>query len=107
MARVVEVIGADDLDHLLAPRRAPAVAAAMVLHGGSGIKDDELKAAVSRGMAVVHVSSELRLAWRKGLEESFAEDPGEIAPYKLLRPSTEAITDMVFQKLKLLNSVLY
>ena len=94
-----------DLDRI--GRIKEAVAAAMVLHGGSGIKDDELKAAVSRGMAVVHVSSELRLAWRKGLEESFAEDPGEIAPYKLLRPSTEAITDMVFQKLKLLNSVLY
>ncbi len=94
-----------DLDRI--EKIKEAVNVAMVLHGGSGIKDDELKAAVSRGMAVVHISSELRLAWRRGLEKSFAENPGEIAPYKLLRPSTEAIADLVFRKLKLLNSVLY
>jgi fructose-bisphosphate aldolase class II len=86
---------------------AKSVTAPLVLHGGSGIKDEELKNAVAAGMAVTHISTELRLVWREELEASLMANPEEIAPYKLLQPSKEAVKNLVFQKLKLLNSVLY
>jgi fructose-bisphosphate aldolase class II len=86
---------------------AEIVKAPLVLHGGSGIKDEELAAAVRAGITIVHISTEIRLAWRKNLENYLGANAEEIAPYKLLQGSTDAIKDLVFQKLKLLNSVLY
>lgn len=84
-----------------------AVSAPVVLHGGSGIGGEELKEAVAAGAAIVHINTELRIAWKKGLEEAFLSEPVEIAPYKLLRRSEEAVKALVIEKLKLLNSVLY
>ncbi len=41
----------------------------MTLHGGSGTEDADFTAAAKAGMTIIHVSSELRLAWRRGVEE--------------------------------------
>lgn len=94
-----------DIDRISAIKKAILVP--IVLHGGSGVGDEELKAAVAAGASIVHINTELRLAWKKGLEEGFSSEPAEIAPYKFLRHSVEAMKVLVIKKLKLLNSVLY
>jgi fructose-bisphosphate aldolase class II len=76
----------------------------MTLHGGSGTVDADFIAAVKAGMDIVHVSSELRLAWRRGIEAGLA-DPNEIAPYKLLAGSVSGIEKIVGDRLKLFNSL--
>jgi fructose-bisphosphate aldolase class II len=84
-----------------------AIAAAgckfMTLHGGSGTANEDLVAAVAEGMTIVHISSELRLAWRRGVEEGLAKDPREIAPYKILSPVVPNIKKIVSDRLKLFN----
>ena len=84
-----------------------AIAAAgcrfMTLHGGSGTADEDFKAAVRAGMTIVHVSSELRLAWRRGVEAALAKDAHEIAPYKILPPAVQGIKAIVADRLKLFN----
>jgi fructose-bisphosphate aldolase class II len=77
----------------------------MTLHGGSGTADQDFAAAAQNGMTIIHVSSELRLAWRRGMEQSLANDPAEIAPYKLLGPSVEGIKNIVTNRLKLFNGI--
>ena len=67
----------------------------MTLHGGSGTADDDFKAAVAAGMDIVHVSSELRLAWRRGVEAGLAANPDEIAPYKIFPPAVLDIKKIV------------
>jgi fructose/tagatose bisphosphate aldolase len=57
----------------------------MTLHGGSGTRDEDFQQAIKAGMTIVHVNTELRLAWRRGLEKVLQANPGEVAPYKLLR----------------------
>jgi fructose-bisphosphate aldolase, class II len=76
----------------------------MTLHGGSGTDDGDFAAAVKAGMTIVHVSSELRLAWRRGVEEGL-KNPNEIAPYKLLGPSVEGIKKLVIDRLRLFNGL--
>ena len=76
----------------------------MTLHGGSGTADEDFVAAVKNGMTIIHVSSELRLAWRRGVEGAL-KDPNEIAPYKLLAPSVEGIKNIVINRLKLFNGI--
>jgi len=75
----------------------------MTLHGGSGTADEDFVAAIKAGMNIVHVSSELRLAWRRGVEAGLAADPNEIAPYKLIAPSVEGVKKVVMDRLKLFN----
>ena len=77
----------------------------MTLHGGSGTAREDFAAAVKAGMTIVHVSSELRLAWRGGVEAGLKNNSNEIAPYKILPPAIEAIQKIVEDRLKLFNGL--
>lgn len=77
----------------------------MVLHGGSGIADEDFTAAIGAGVAVVHINTELRLAYRKALALSLQENPDEIAPYKLLKGPVQAVQKVAEERLKLFNTV--
>ena len=75
----------------------------MTLHGGSGTEDKDFVAAIKSGMTIVHVNTELRLAWRRGVEEGL-KDPDEVAPYKIMPPAYHKIREVVTQRLRLFNS---
>lgn len=77
----------------------------LTLHGGSGTADEDFKLAVAAGMNIVHVSSELRLAWRRGVEAGLAASLDEIAPYKILPPAVEGIKKIVEDRLALFNGL--
>ncbi|OGY97726.1 MAG: tagatose-bisphosphate aldolase [Candidatus Liptonbacteria bacterium RIFCSPHIGHO2_01_FULL_57_28] len=77
----------------------------LVLHGGSGTADETFRAAIQAGINIVHVSTELRAAWRQEVEESLKEMPTEVAPSKLLAASAEEIEKIVTQRLKLFAGI--
>lgn len=77
----------------------------MTLHGGSGTEDKLFTDAARAGMTIIHVSSELRLAWRRGVEQGLKDKPDEIAPYKILPPAVEGIQKIVTDRLKLFNGI--
>ena len=76
----------------------------MTLHGGSGTNDDDFKRAIKAGMTIVHVNTELRLAWRRGIEAGLAAKPNEFSPYKILPVAVEAVEKVVSSRLKLFSS---
>lgn len=86
---------------------AAAVATPLVLHGGSGISDGDIKEAVAAGMAIVHISTDLRLAYRSALQELsggfFQNNPNEFAPYKIMEPVITAVQKAVAKKLNLFD----
>lgn len=73
----------------------------LVLHGASGLKDDEVRAAIQNGIANVHINTELRVAYREALEEEIEKDPDQTTPYKFLNPSFEAVKNLVMEKTRL------
>jgi fructose-bisphosphate aldolase, class II len=75
----------------------------MTLHGGSDTADADLRGAIAAGMTVVHINTEVRLAWRRGIEESFAKQKDDIAPYTLLAPAVEAVKRVVGARLALFS----
>ncbi len=77
----------------------------MVLHGGSGTSDDDFKRAIAAGMAIVHINTEVRLAYRKALQMFLQENPDEIAPYKFMKSSVQEMQKVVNARLKLFNSI--
>jgi len=79
------------------------VSISMVLHGSSGNSDEDVENTIKAGIAIVHVSTELRLAYRSGLVKSLSEDTDEVAPYKYLKPAKLAMQKVVSEKLKVYN----
>ncbi|MDE2144772.1 MAG: class II fructose-bisphosphate aldolase [Patescibacteria group bacterium] len=82
-----------------------AIKIPIVLHGGSGTSDEDFTAAIDAGINVVHINTEIRLAWRKGIEAGLENNPDEIAPYKIFPEAIEAVRKVVEARLKLFNKL--
>lgn len=80
----------------------PAVG--LVLHGASGNTDEDIRAAIAAGVTVVHVNTELRVAYRDALKLALQENPDEVAPYKIMKGAVAAMEKVVEKKLKLFRS---
>ena len=79
-----------------------AIPTPLVLHGGSGTPN--LSDAIRAGITVVHISTELRKAWRDTLAEHLAKFPDDLAPYKVGKEAREAIEQVATERLKLFTS---
>jgi len=80
-----------------------ATGALITLHGASGTDDEDLRKAIAAGINVVHINTELRVAWRHGLDEALAKQPQEVVPYKILPAVVEAVKQVAASRLKLFN----
>jgi fructose-bisphosphate aldolase class II len=78
----------------------------ITLHGGSGTDDEDFRKAIVAGINIVHINTELRVAWRRGLEEGLAKQPQEVVPYKILPAAVEAVKQVATSRLKLFNKLL-
>ena len=77
----------------------------LVLHGGSGLRDEDFTTAIKSGISIIHISTEIRLAYDEALKKSLADNPNETTPYKILQPAVEAIEKVVENRLKLFNGI--
>lgn len=75
----------------------------LVLHGGSGISDNDFRDAIAAGISIIHINTELRLAYKEGLEEGIKS--GEIAPYKFMQEAVNEMRRVVVDRLKLFNNL--
>ncbi|MDO8569739.1 MAG: class II fructose-bisphosphate aldolase [bacterium] len=80
-----------------------AVGIPLVLHGGSGNQDEEFMQAIEVGVRIIHINTEIRIAYKKGVEEGLKS--GEIAPYKFLAKGVEEMKKVVHNRLKLFNKI--
>ncbi len=95
--------GKPHIDAELVKQIADITNVPLVLHGGSGLRDEDFTNAIKSGICIVHINSELRLAYRDAVEKSIKENPNEINPSKILTPAVEAIEKIVESRLKLFN----
>jgi fructose-bisphosphate aldolase class II len=90
-----------DIPRIAAIRTAADVP--LTLHGGSGTDDEDFRKAIQAGIAMIHVNTELRVAWRRGLEEALRRNVDSVAPYKLLPEVKEKVKAVVVKRLKLFS----
>ena len=76
----------------------------LTLHGGSGTNDEDLRKAIAAGINIIHINTELRVAWRRGLEEGLAKRPDEVVPYKILPFAVESVKKVASSRLNLFNN---
>lgn len=81
----------------------------LVLHGGTGIPEDQIKKAISLGVSKINVNTECQLAFaeatRKYIEAGKDLEGKGFDPRKLLAPGTDAIKATVREKMELFGSV--
>jgi fructose-bisphosphate aldolase class II len=81
----------------------------LVLHGGTGIPDDQITKAISLGVAKINVNTECQLVFAeatRGYIEAGKDQQGKgFDPRKLLAPGVEAIKAKVKEKMELFGSV--
>ena len=82
---------------------AKVVGVPMVLHGASGNTDEEVLEAINAGIRIVHINTELRAAYKKGIEKGLSSD--ELAPYKFMAEGVAEMKKIVIAKLKLFNKL--
>jgi fructose-bisphosphate aldolase class II len=97
--------GKPHIDAELVKKIKEATGVPLVLHGGSGLRDEDFTNAISAGISVVHINSEIRLAYEEAVKKFVNENPNEIVPAKILQPAVDAIEAIVESRLKLFNNI--
>lgn len=77
----------------------------LVLHGGSGNSADDFYKAIQNGVTIVHVNTEIRVAYRDALKFYLQENPEEVAPYKIMKSTITAMERVIEAKLRVFNNI--
>ena len=80
----------------------------LVLHGGSGIPEDQIKQAITEGVAKINVNTENQIAFAQAMaahvnEGTYMDNKG-YDPRKFLKPGYDAVTEMVKEKIRMFGS---
>jgi hypothetical protein len=76
----------------------------LTLHGASGTDDEDLREAIAAGINMIHINTELRVAWRRGMEDVLIKHPDEVVPYKILPFAVESVKQVVCSRLRLFKA---
>ena len=77
----------------------------LVLHGASGVPDENIKKAIHRGIAKINIATELKNSMADAIKGAFCENPDENDPRKYMGAAKDAVKRIVIQKIRLSNSV--
>lgn len=72
----------------------------LVLHGASGLSDEDVKECVSRGICKVNFATELRVAYTNACKKLLEENPETYDPKKLGVVAMEAVKELVKERMK-------
>ncbi|MDQ5957765.1 MAG: hypothetical protein QG665_90 [Patescibacteria group bacterium] len=73
----------------------------LVLHGGSGISDEDFTMAIKAGVSMIHINTEIRVVFRDAVKMYLQNNPDEIAPYKIMAGAMHAIETKTAERLRL------
>lgn len=76
----------------------------LVLHGGSGVRKEDLQKAIKLGIAKINIHTELRLAFLEGMKQGLVEFPDTDDHRDILKISIEKMQAVVEEKIEILGS---
>src|SRR5690606_9144136 len=80
-----------------------AVGVPLVLHGGSGAVDDEVSEAVTRGIAKVNISADMKTASFTKMRDVLL-DPKMREPHDIYPPALDVVTHVVMHKARVMHA---
>ncbi len=93
-------LGFDEMDYINKLLKMP-----LVLHGGSGIPDEQLRKAIDRGTAKINVNTESQQAWTAIVREVLEKDKNVYDPRKIIGPGKEGIKNVVRAKCEVFGCI--
>ncbi|UED74882.1 class II fructose-1,6-bisphosphate aldolase [Brevibacillus sp. DP1.3A] len=84
---------------------ARRVSVPLVLHGGSGIPEEQVKRAVQLGMAKMNVATELRIAFSQAIKGVFDNNPQENDPRTYMKQAKQAVKEVALAKMEMCGCV--
>ena len=76
----------------------------LVLHGGTGIPEEQVKKAIERGVSKININTECQIVFTEATRKYFEEGKDKVGkgfdPRKVLKPGFEAIKDKVREKIE-------
>ncbi len=77
----------------------------LVLHGGTGIPEEQIKKAISCGICKLNINTELQIAWTNAVREFVETNKNVYDPRKIIKSGEKAIKDAIKTKLELLGTI--
>ncbi len=93
-------LGFDEMDHI-----NKLVGVPLVLHGGSGIPDEQIKKAIARGTAKINVNTECQIAFTGIVREVLNKDLKVYDPRKYIQPGMKGIRAVVREKCEIFGCI--
>ena len=100
---VYEGIPKLDLDRLSEIRELVDIP--LVLHGASGLPEEDIKESISRGICKVNFATELRIAYTEGVKKTLEENPETIDPKKYGKVAMENVKNLVKNRINMCGSI--
>lgn len=73
----------------------------LVLHGGSGIPDDQVKAAIASGMRKMNIGTDVCCAFADGTKETLADPNRSLAPDVFMKKAIASVKALATDKIRL------
>ncbi|OTA40462.1 MAG: tagatose-bisphosphate aldolase, partial [Symbiobacterium thermophilum] len=88
-----------DLDRIAAVHQKTG--APLVMHGGSGVPEEDVRKGIELGIRKVNIDTELRQAFLAEVRRQLAERPDELDPRKIFAPAREVLKEHIKEKMRL------
>ena len=76
----------------------------IILHGASGISQEDVRKCISLGCAKVNISTELKIPFSDALRKVLVENPNETDMRKYMGPAKDKMKEVVIEKIKMCMS---
>ncbi len=76
----------------------------LVLHGGTGIPDYDIKKAISCGISKININTELQIAWHEAVKKFVVENPDSYDPRKVIGSGKESMKEAIKAKITMFNN---
>lgn len=87
-----------DFDRLQVIRQLTGIP--LVLHGSSGVPDEDVRRAITLGVRKVNIDTDIRIAFVEKMREVLTARPEEIDPRRVLGPAKEAAREVIRHKMR-------
>ena len=92
-----------DIDRIKAIREATG-GIPLVLHGGSGIPDDQVKAAIKNGIRKMNIGTDVCCAFAEGAKNELNNPQRSLAIDLFMKPAIESVRKLAAQKIRLVGA---
>lgn len=99
-----EYVGDPDLDFDKMQKINEILNIPLVLHGASGLSDNDIQKAINYGHAKINFNTEINLAWSSAIREFLIANPKTFSPQEILNPSINVIKETVISIIKKCSS---